>query len=285
MKIGITGFNGFLGKHLVQFIKYKYEYELFNKNKYNLFNIESMRQFVEDKDIIFHLAGSNRGSDDELIRINTIGTMNLLEAIKRYSKKDTKIIYTSSLQVYGFTYELIRLNEKSPYKPDSVYGISKKTAEDLIDYYNKRFDLKFIIFRISNIYGPGCRPYYNSVISTFIDFIKKNKRITINGDGEQSRDFIYVSDVINAFSKILKQDYDSDIFNICTGKPTTINEIINTLKILTNFTNDIQYNENDAKTNYLIGDPSKANEIMGYKSKVSLKDGLTKTIQAYGDLL
>ncbi|MCE7699587.1 MAG: NAD-dependent epimerase/dehydratase family protein, partial [Methanobacterium paludis] len=264
MKLGITGANGFIGKHLISSLKDNYEFETFNRQIYNLLNVKSMQHFVEDKDIIIHLAGANREQNEELIKINTLGTINLLEAIRKYSKIDTKVIYASSLQIYGFTNKLTCLDESTPTKPDSIYGISKKTAEELLNHYSKNYDIKTVIFRMSNLYGPGCKPYYNSVIATFIELIKNKENITINGTGEQCRDFIYISDVVNAFLTLLKQDFNTDTFNICTGKPTTINEIINIIKEITKISTNIQYNETDEKDNFLIGNPLKVQRILGY---------------------
>lgn len=284
MEIGITGANGFLGKHLTPFVEKEHQCEKFNRRTSDLFDTKSMRQFVESKDIIIHLAGSNRGSNEELIKVNAIGTMNLLEAIQKYSENDTKIIYASSLQIYGFTDKLVYLNEENRFKPNNIYGISKKTAEEIINYYSVQYDIKAIIFRMSNLYGPDCRPYYNSVISTFIDLIKKNKKITVNGDGEQCRDFIYVSDVVNAFLTLLKRDFKSNTFNICSGTPTTINEIINLLRNVTKIPINVQYKETCDQRNYLIGDPSKSKEQLNYHAKISLKSGLIKTAKACGVL-
>lgn len=279
MIIGITGAQGFMGSHLYENMKKICECEAFDRQKYNLFDIGSMRQFVENKDFIFHTAGTNRASNEELLKVNTLGTLNLLEAIRKYSKADTKIVFASSLQVYGLTQNLIHLSESESLKPNNVYGLSKKFAEEIINRYNEYYGVKSMIFRISNVYGAGCKPYYNSVISTFIDLIQKKEKIIINGNGEQSRDFIYISDVVNAFLKSLNHHFKhTDTLNICTGNPVSINEIISTLKKVTDISPRVEYKEADEQVNYLIGDPSKAMKALEYKAEIGLEDGLTKTI-------
>lgn len=279
MLIGITGTNGFVGSHLYENLKNFHDCEIFNKQKYNLFDIVSMENFVKDKDFIIHLAGANRASNNELIKVNTLGTLNLLEAIEKYSNVNTKIIFASSLQVYGFTDECNHLNENIVTNPNNIYGLSKMFAEEILKRYSIDNGINSLILRISNIYGMGCRPYYNSVIATFMDLIKKKQKIIINGDGEQARDFIYIYDVINAFSKALDYNFKGfDIFNICTGEPTTVNNIIETIKNVTNLDINVQYNNEDYENDYLIGDPSKAINLLKYKSKTDLETGLRALI-------
>ena len=283
MIIGITGAHGFMGSHLYECMKTICECEVFDRQKYNLFDIESMKQFVENKDFIFHLAGANRASNEELLKVNALGTLNLLEAIRKYSQAETKIVFASSLQVYGFTHNLIYLKENNPPKPNNIYGLSKKFAEEIINRYSEYYGIKGLIFRISNIYGKGCRPYYNSAIATFIDLIQKREKIIINGSGEQARDFIYVSDVVNAFSKSLNYHFKhTETLNICTGKPVSINEAISTLKKVIDMTIEVEYRKSDDQVNFLIGDSSKAMEVLEYKPEIGLEDGLTKTIENKG---
>jgi uronate dehydrogenase len=136
MIVGITGAHGFVGSHLYHDIKRSHECEAFDRQKCNLFDIKSMMQFVENKDFIFHVAGANRASNEELLKINTIGTMNLFESVRKYSNVDTKVVFASSLQVYGVTQNLIPLNETDSLKPDNIYGLSKKFAEEIINRYN-----------------------------------------------------------------------------------------------------------------------------------------------------
>lgn len=279
MLIGITGAKGFVGSHLYRELRTLHACEAFDRHKYSLFDVGSMKDFVKDKDLIFHLAGANRASNNELIHVNTMGTLNMLEAIKKYSKQDTKIVLASSLQVYGFTQNCTHLCENNILNPDNIYGLSKLFAEEIIKRYSADFGIGALILRISNIYGTGCKPYYNSVVATFIDLIKKQKTIIINGNGEQARDFIYITDVISAFLKVLNYDFKgSEVVNICTGEPTTVNKIIDTLEKVTGTNINVQFKNTDNKTNYLIGDPSKARNILKYRSKINLETGLCNII-------
>ena len=146
--------------------------------------------------------------------------------------------------------------------------------------YSKYYGIKCLIFRISNVYGEGCRPYYNSVISTFIDLIFKKEKITIKGDGRQSRDFIYISDVINAFLKSLEYHFKyTDTLNVCTGIPISINKIINILEEVTGIIPELEYKKAAERANFLVGNPSKMVKLLGHKAEVSLEDGLAKMLE------
>lgn len=287
MEIGITGYTGFIGSHLYNRLKSHPDFRchVFDRKKYCLFDIKSMKSFVENKDVIIHLAGANRAPEEELLKVNVLGTLNLMEAIRKYSQTDTRIIFSSSLQVYGLRKNLEYLKESDELKPNNVYGLSKKFAEEIISKYYEWYGIKSLIFRISNVYGEGCKPYYNSVISTFIDLIFKKRKIIINGTGEQARDFIYISDVVDAFLKAIRHHFKGlEVINICTGKPITINKIVSILRDVTGIPFVVEYKKDVEQTNFLVGDPTKAENVLGFKAKVDIKEGLIRTIRKWGDL-
>jgi nucleoside-diphosphate-sugar epimerase len=277
MKIGITGSNGFIGSHVYDHLKNKYDCEPFDRTKYDILNVESMKEFVSEKDYILHLAGSNRAADEELVKINSLGTICLLEAIRKYSNNTTKIIFSSSMQVYGSSAELKLFREQDTTNPINIYGLSKVFAEETVRKYYEWYGIKGMIYRMSNVYGPGCKPYYNSAISSFVDIINQDKTIVINGNGEQSRDFIYISDVVEAFSLSLTYNLTNlESINICTGKAVSINDVIRTIKNVTGKSIKVEYKLSNESTNYLIGDPSKASKIMGFTYNIDIEEGLKR---------
>lgn len=270
MKVAITGGDGFLGSVVVRKLKSQnIDCTLFNFKKHNLLDPAHLKSFVSGKDIIIHLAAINRGENIELFKVNALGTLNLLEAASRYSPQ-SRIIFSSTFQVY--------LNS-------GLYGLSKKVAEDLIAEYTKKTSLKGTVFRISNIYGPGGKPFYNSVIATFAHLIKEGKPININGNGSQKRDFIYVDDVAEAIVKaVLQKNQKSfEIVDICRGRETTLKEILRILKIVSCKKFEIMYNKTvkekpwpTSGKNYKI-----AKSLLNWKPTTSLKEGLTAVIK-YG---
>lgn len=270
MKVGVTGPNGFIGSHLVQRLKKEtVSYEIFDKTKYNLFDPKTLKDFVSKCDVIVHLAAKNIDTNENIIKTNTWGTTCLLEAIIKYSPK-TKIIFLSSFQVYS---------EKS------LYGLSKKFAEELIEHYAKNYSIKGIVLRLSNIYGPGCKPFYNSVIATFVNLIKKNKALEVNGDGSQKRDYLYIDDVIDAILSSIKERQQREkieYFDICSGKLTSLKEIVNKLEKIVGKKVQVNYKKNAFTGKEIeIKNYKKANRLLGWRPKVSLEKGLGKLLLIY----
>ena len=134
-------------------------------------------------DVVIHLAGVMRDSYENLHEGNTTLTLQLLEAIKLYAP-NALVIYASSIQAADNT---------------SFYGITKLYSESLLRWYGLTYGIKSIIFRFPNVYGPFCKPFYNSVVATFIYQIMHKKEIVIRGDGNQKRDFLYVMLYIKHF--------------------------------------------------------------------------------------
>lgn len=240
-----------------------------------------MKDFVQDVDAIFHLAGLTSSSaiqvsNEELIAVNALGTFHLLEAIRRYSKNDVRVILASTLHVYGVTDTLRYLNESEIPMPKTTYGLSKLLAEEIVNFYGTQYGIKGLIFRLANVYGPGCKPYYYSVIATYIDLIRRNKPLQVIGNGV--RDFIYVSDVVCALLESLKHDFTSDrVFNVCTGVPVTANEVIEALQNISGIAPTVEYRNTEAPADYLVWDPRKFLENIRRMSFTDFSTGLIST--------
>ena len=185
MKIAITGEKGFIGKHLVLALKNnkKFKLRLLNREKEDLFRPESLKSFVGGKDYIIHLAGVNRGTDAEIISGNIVTTHNLAWAVKNY-KSPARIVYISSIKAEG----------------DSVYGLSKRLAEKKLESFARDHGLKATILRLTNVFGEGCRPFYNSVIATFCHQISRGEKLSVS-DSSDKISFIYVGDLVKIITK------------------------------------------------------------------------------------
>ncbi|MGZ4852362.1 MAG: NAD-dependent epimerase/dehydratase family protein [Halobacteriota archaeon] len=276
--IGITGAHGFLGSHLWAGLRKRAcDVKVFERGVHDLSDVASMKDFVEDLDAIFHLGGVIRVSDEELINVNALGTFRLLEAIRRYANNDVRVVLASTLHAYGVTDTPRYLNENDIPMPKTAYGLSKLLAEEIINFYGNKYGMKERIFRIANVYGPECKPHYNSVIATYIDLILRNKPLQAIGNGV--RDYIYVSDVFCGFFESLKHNFTSDrLFNLCTGVPVTVNEIIEMLKDIIDIIPMVEHRNTDALADYLVGDPGKFLENIGEMSFTDLSTGLRKTV-------
>lgn len=262
MKVAITGASGFVGSHLLEALrKEKIIFATFNPKKHDLFRPETLRGLVKDKDVVIHLAGVNRDSDvSNIMKVNVLGTKGLLDAMLLYAPT-AKIVFISSFQAY---------------LEDNIYGASKRNAEELIESYVHRSQLTAIILRFTNMYGPGCKPFYNSVIATFSHQIRKGKSIVINGDGSQKRDYLYVTDGVDAIYKALSYTPQKVMyFDICSGTQTSLNEVLLMLqkyaskKVIVRYNKEVEASDWGLRKNY-----QKAKQILGWEPKVSIEKGL-----------
>ncbi len=213
---------------------------------------------------------------------NIKGTKLLLNAAVKNDVK--KIILASSANIYGTSPKLPK-REDMHVKPNSPYGNSKLMNEVMAKKYHDDHGLEAVCLRYFNVYGPRQNPEsgYSGVISKFIGWMADGKSPLIYGDGKQTRDFIYVEDVVHANMLAMKnRKIKCDIFNIATGKETSLNEIVETLNGILGTNLKANYDEErmgDIRRS--VADISKARKILGFKPKYSLKAGLKKTIEWY----
>jgi UDP-glucose-4-epimerase GalE len=214
----------------------------------------------------------------ETHEVNVNGTLNVLhEAVKAGVKR---FIFASSTAVYGDANPL-PLKEDYPPRPISPYAASKAAAECYCLAFNKCYGLETVILRYFNVYGPGQRnSAYSGVITRFLENAFKGEPLTVYGDGCQTRDFIYVDDVVEATILALEgEGLESKTFNVCTGNPTSVNELIEVIRTIAGKDLKVVYDNpriGDIRNNY--GDPSKAEKILGFKAKKSLRKGLEQII-------
>lgn len=265
MNIAITGATGFVGTNLTAKLKLsKFRTSIFDGKENNLFRLGTLEDFLRGKDVVIHLAGINKdGKVKDIIKTNILGTKKLLDAISIYCP-DAQLIFASSFQVYH---------------NDDIFGLSKWAAEELIkDYVDSGLIKRALILRFSNIYGIGGTPFRNSVISTFAYLIKSGKEIVINGTGEQTRDFIYVNDAIRAISKAMAFDIKKgyQVIDVCSGRLTSINELVNILEKFSDKKALIRYNDFHERSKKVVRNYRKAARLLGWKPLITLKKGLRK---------
>ena len=247
----------------------------------NILNAD-LPSLVERVDVIIHEAaqpGVRSGWDDSF----EIYSRNNIEATQKllYAAKDAdirKFVFASSSSVYGDAEEM-PTREDSPTRPLSPYGITKLTCEHLCRIYWKYFGVPTIVLRHFTVFGPKPRPDMAHTI--FTRAILSGEQIKIYGDGEQSRGFTYVSDIVDATISAAESQIENEIFNIGGGVTATINEMIGILEEITGKKANLTYTESwrgDARHTY--PDISKAERMLGYQPKVGLKEGLVEVVQS-----
>ena len=255
MRIIVTGGCGFIGSHIVdKLVELKHqvlviddlsasenEQFYFNeKAEYHKIDIcekEKIESLFDGVDYVFHLAAESRiqpaiKNPSRAYNVNVIGTLNILELSRKYNIK--RIMYSSTSSVYGLTNQLPTSEDT---KTDCLnpYAHSKYTGEELFRQYWKEYKVDSVVFRYFNVFGPRQNPEgaYAAVIPKWINNMIERKPVYINGDGETSRDFCYVDNVVqaNLLSATTKNvEAINQVYNIAVGESTTLNELYNLLK-------------------------------------------------------
>jgi UDP-glucose 4-epimerase len=210
---------------------------------------------------------------------NILGTIKLLENCREYGVE--KIIYASSAAVYGEP-EYLPIDEKHPIKAMSPYGISKHTPEHYIKMYSELYNLKYTIFRYANVYGPRQDPKgEGGVVSIFVDLMLDQKRPHIFGDGQQTRDFIHVYDIVEANISALTKG-DNTLMNISTASRDSVNDLVDNLNQISDYRLDPIYEE--ARSGDILHSSlanAKAKEILDWSPDYDFKSGLKQTVEYY----
>ncbi len=248
-----------------------------------------VRESLHGVDVVIHLAALTSVPFSVMhpqltFDINVGGTLNLLRA--SVDEKIDKFIFASSCSVCGDP-KLLPLDEKAHPNPISPYAESKLLGARYCLGLNDRNMLPSVVLRFFNVYGPRQKMNdYSGVITRFIDNIKRNEPLTIYGDGNQTRDFVNVADVVNAvIAAIEKQEIHGEVINVGSGNPTSINDLAKTVLELAGSKLGIHYvpsRPGDIYESY--ADVSKAKKLLGYIPRVSLQDGLRSLVNAESDV-
>lgn len=303
----VTGAAGFIGSNLT------YELLKLGANVIgidNLFNgrIENLEDILENKsfkfikgdirdfnflldvlkdiDIVYHEAAFTSVPQSILMPescndINVNGTLNILNAAR---KKDVeKIIYASSSSVYGDTPSLPK-KEDLPRIPISPYGVSKMASEAYMQAFHQVYGMNTVSLRYFNVFGPRQKDSpYSGVIAIWLRRIIDNKEIIIFGDGEQSRDFTYVKDVVQANLLAAEHDISGEIINLGAGSPIKLTDLAHLMLKLTNKEN-LKITYSDPRSGDIVhsfADISKAEHLMKFQPKYSQEEGLREYFNWY----
>ena len=298
MNILVTGGAGFIGSHIV---------DAYINNNHNVVIIDDMsrgrKEFINPKatfhqisisdpqlaniiqkesiKVISHHAAQISVSDSVKNPVkdaesNIIGTLQLLQnAVK--CGVDKFIFASTGGAIYG-EQDYSPAKEDHPQKPTSPYGLSKLSVEGYLKFYKEQYGLKSIIFRYGNVFGPRQNPNGEAgVVAIFNNRLLKGQAPIINGDGEQTRDYIFVRDVVNANLLALKLN-GSDTFNVGTGQETSVNELTHLILEVAESNIDVQTSKkNNFEQRRSCLDYKKLKGSLNLSPKVSLKEGLSET--------
>jgi UDP-glucose 4-epimerase len=308
MKVLVTGGAGFIGSHLVErLLEEGHKVTVLDNEatgrrenvppavrylKGDVAQSEDLKPaFAEGPDAVFHVAGqvslirsfSDPATD---LRTNVQGTLGVIQACLKH--RVPRLLFASSMQVYGDT-DVVPTPEEVPCRPASYYGITKYAAERFVHTTAERSDLDFALrvtsFRMYNVYGPrqALDNPYQGVLGIFLGNLLRGEPLTVFGDGEQSRDFVYVSDVADAWVKALENPASYGcVFNLGSGQETSINRLADlALAALGRSRRDHAVRHAPGRPGELrrvAADVARARDVLGWKPQTSFADGLAQTV-------
>lgn len=302
MRVLVTGASGFIGSHICEALL-KENYEVFALSRQN--NIDRIKQLVSNKSLcllrgglnsipvistvleknkieaVIHLAAAPSHGSREMVanlnnfKVNAKGTFNVVHSC--CLAEVPKIIYASAMGVYGLPLYL-PVDEDHPKNPVDFHGLTKLEGENYCQYYAEHYDLKVIVLRYSGVYGPG---KYKGAVYNFIKNVLNNQPPQISGEGNQTKDLVYVGDVVEATLKALKIDIKGPFtaLNIGSGRETSINELLKKIIEIKRANINVQYS-NKRSDNRFVLDITKAENILGYRPR-SLDSALKEYIKQY----
>lgn len=300
MKILITGGTGFIGSHVVEvLVGAGHEIKVLTtastvhpnlkplQNKIELLrgdfgNKVLMEGYLAGVEMLIHLAWTTvpkEACDNPVYdaQTNLLGGLNLLEACVNAQIKKVIFISTGGA-LYGKP-AYTPVDERHPLNPISAYGISKMTFEYYLHFYYKNSGLDYLILRLANVYGPRQNlSQKQGVIGIWLDKIQRQKPIEIWGDGQITRDYIHVYDIVSALTALLEYKGAHKIFNLGCGRGISLNEILAIVKALSPSAVQVNYlplRSFDVKVNIL--DIRRIENAVGWKAQIRLEDGI-KTV-------
>ncbi len=295
MKVLVLGGNGFIGSNLVdQLVAAGHRVRVYDRSPPKLsehhlkleyqcgnFNdITSISQALHDIDIVFHLISSSIPSSSNLspandVRDNLVNTIGLLECMKKIGM--SRIVYISSGgTIYGESREDL-INEDHSLNPNCSYGIVKLAVEKYLMMYGRLYGFKPVILRVSNPYGPWqSKVGLHGLIGTLLSKVIVKDPVEIWGDGEIVRDYLYISDVVDACMKAMDSGL-TGVFNIGSGVGYSINEVIKKVEEVTQSKLEVKYSKHrDLDVKKVVLDISKANKELDWTPAIDIKEGLKK---------
>jgi len=305
----VTGGAGFIGSYLVERLVDEDSNVIVVDNFSNgsLENLEKVEDKIEiikkdiskfdgvgvkrDIDGIFHLAAHPRSFSltDPIhdLEVNALGMLRILEFARR---QKCKVIFTSYSGIYGEP-RYLPIDENHPLDPKTPYDANKLVAEHYCQIYNRTYGIPTTIARLATVYGPrqkvNIKLGWKPVIAEFVSKILANKAPTIFGDGKQTRDFIYVSDVVEGLLRMYQsKEAEDEIFNLSTETETNINQLFKIVNKLAHKNIEPKYGPpsiGDIRRMYIS--QSKCKTVLGWKPKTSLIEGIQETMKWHKQLL
>lgn len=281
-RVLVTGHTGFIGSHMFSFLENVEGVKPIGYSRstgQNVFDSKTVENYVKKSDLVYHFAayakpGESINKPNKAIGENINGVLTLLNSCKKHS---VPMVYPSSCEIYGNSREPI--TEEFPLNPPNPYAASKAAADRVCYSFFKSYDLDVKIVRLFNPYGP--EQQLNKIIPVFFSQARKEKPLTVYGDGSDTRDYVFIDDIIRGLWSA-RNLHKGEAINLATGKETSNLEMAKLILELTDSSSEISftsYPEEFGGIKNQVGANEKAKESIGWEPEVTLREGVKDTIE------
>lgn len=282
-KAVVTGGKGFIGTHLVSTLRQEgWSVCVLDRPEYDIRDKKSLRKIFDGMDVVFHTAALPRVQysiehPEETHEVNVTGTLNVLLAAKEAGVK--KVVYSASSSAYG-DQDTMPLVEDMLARPKSPYGLQKYIGEHLCRVFSEVYALPTVCLRYFNVYGPGADPNgaYALVIAKFLKQRLEGKPLTITGDGEQTRDFTHVRDVVraNILAAESKNVGKGEVINIGAGNNVSVKRVAELIG------GSVEHIAPRLEPRHTRADISRAKVLLNWEPSISLEEGIIELKKIHG---
>lgn len=240
---------------------------------------EAVDEVVGGVDVVAHLAAHPLPASTEdprtNARINIMGSLNVLDSAREHGVE--KVFFSSASSLVGEV-ESVPVSESHPAKPQSPYGVAKHAVEEYLEIYNQLYDLDYLVFRFFNVYGPYQYPESGALVPVVMSRLARGEGVFVTGDGQQTRDFVYVRDITRFIVEGLESDVKNEVVNMGVGEDTAIIDAIHAIADVVGVEPEIERKpERPDEIDDFYADTSKCRELFGNKPDTGLREGLEKT--------
>jgi UDP-glucose 4-epimerase len=292
MEISVFGASGFVGRNLLDELAetdhdivacdvepFDPEPENAQFEEVDITDEQQVNTVVEGTDAIAHLAAHPLPASTENPKlnaeINIVGTLNILDAAREHDVE--KVFFSSASSLVGEV-EKVPVPEDHPASPQSPYGVAKHSVEEYLEVYNELYDLDYLVFRFFNVYGPYQHPESGALVPVVLSRLAQDKGVFVTGDGQQTRDFIFVRDITSYIVEGLEGDVKNEVVNMGRGEETAILDAIHEMADVVGVDPEIERKpERPDEIDDFYADMSKCEDLFGDKPNTGFREGLQRT--------